>query len=142
MPRPHKKRIVRHSPASVHFKPQGVPLSRLREVVLGFDEYEAIRLADHVGLSQADIGREMGISRATAGRIVERARNKVATALVEGLALRIEGGPAQRCSDAPPAAVPVPGPPSGAGRGRGRRGRGGRGRGGRGRGGCGGPPWS
>ncbi|MFO8072162.1 MAG: DUF134 domain-containing protein [Polyangia bacterium] len=139
MPRPPKKRIVRHSPGSVHFKPQGVPLSRLGEVVLGFDEYEAIRLADHAGLSQADIGQAMGVSRATAGRIVERARNKVATALVEGLALRIEGGPAHRRSDAPPAAMPAPGLPSGPGRGRGGRGRGGRGRGGRGRGG---PPWS
>lgn len=35
---------------------------------------------------------QMGISRQTFGRIVDAARKKVATALVEGIALRIEGG--------------------------------------------------
>ncbi len=97
-PRP---RIVRHWPDAVYYKPQGVPLRVLAEVVLGFDELEALRLADREGLSQEEVGRQMNVSRATAGRILAQARLKVADALVTGKALRIEGGPA----------FPPPGPP-------------------------------
>ncbi len=97
-PRP---RIVRHWPDAVYYKPQGVPLRVLAEVILGFDELEALRLADQEGLSQEEVGRQMNVSRATAGRILAQARLKVADALVTGKALRIEGGPA----------FPPPGPP-------------------------------
>ena len=90
-PRP---RIVRYWPDAVYYKPQGVPLRVLAEVVLGFDELEALRLADREGLSQEEVGRQMNVSRATAGRILAQARLKVADALVTGKALRIEGGPA------------------------------------------------
>jgi predicted DNA-binding protein (UPF0251 family) len=78
----------------VYFKPQGVPLRELEEQVLGLDEVEALRLADLGGLSQEEAGLRMGVSRATIGRILERARAKVADALTAGKALRIEGGPA------------------------------------------------
>ena len=60
--------------------------------VLAVDEFEALRLADYEGLYQEQAAERMRISRQTFGRIVEAARKKVAQALVEGLALRIEGG--------------------------------------------------
>jgi hypothetical protein len=56
------------------------------------DELEALRLADKEGLYQEQAAEGMHISRPTFGRIVESARRKVAEALVEGKALRIEGG--------------------------------------------------
>lgn len=114
-------RTVRYWPEAVYYKPQGVPLRVLAEVTIGLDELEALRLADREGLSQEDVGRQMNVSRATAGRILAEARRKVADALVMGKALRIEGGPA----------FPPPGPPMAAmpgfGPGRGRRRRRGRG---------------
>ena len=75
-----------------YFKPQGVPLRLLTELVLKLDELEALRLADLEGLSQEEAGQKMGVSRATFGRIVESARRKTAQVLVHGMALRIEGG--------------------------------------------------
>jgi predicted RNA-binding Zn-ribbon protein involved in translation (DUF1610 family) len=43
-------------------------------------------------LYQADAAEKMGISRQTFGNIVEAARHKVANVLVNGRALRIQGG--------------------------------------------------
>jgi len=75
-----------------YFKPRGIPLSALEEVVLGLDEMEAVRLADGEGLYQEQAAEKMGISRQTFGRIIESAHKKIAEALVAGKALRIEGG--------------------------------------------------
>lgn len=73
-------------------KPAGIPTKVLEEVVLGFDEAEALRLADLEGLYQEAAARSMGVSRQTFGRIVEVARYKTADAILNGKALRIEGG--------------------------------------------------
>lgn len=73
-------------------KPAGIPARELEELILGFDEAEALRLADLEGLYQEAAARSMGVSRQTFGRIVESARRKVADALLNGKALRIEGG--------------------------------------------------
>lgn len=92
MARPKKNRIVAGDPQVSYFKPRGIPLRQLEEVTLSVDEMEALRLADKENLSQADAGEKMGVSRATFGRIVQRARHLVAEALVEGKAIRVEGG--------------------------------------------------
>ncbi len=92
MARPKCCRRVSEQPGCRFFKPVGVPLSTLEEVVLSVDEFEAIRLADFEGLYQEQAAERMNVSRQTFGRIVESARRKVARVLAEGLALRIEGG--------------------------------------------------
>jgi predicted DNA-binding protein (UPF0251 family)/predicted Fe-Mo cluster-binding NifX family protein len=74
------------------FKPQGVSCSELREILLSVEELEALRLAHGMRLYQQDAAEWMGISRQTFGRLLERAHQKVTQALVEGQALRIEGG--------------------------------------------------
>jgi predicted DNA-binding protein (UPF0251 family)/predicted Fe-Mo cluster-binding NifX family protein len=73
-------------------KPAGIPARGLEEVCLLFDEAEALRLADLEGLYQEAAARSMGVSRQTFGRIVESARRKVADAILNGKALRIDGG--------------------------------------------------
>lgn len=92
MPKPRKKRNVLYPPLIVYFKPQGIPLRALDEVVLTVDEYEAVRLSDYEGLKQEEAAKKMNISRPTFTRIVESARRKISDALVNGKALRIEGG--------------------------------------------------
>ena len=62
------------------------------EEVLKVDELESIRLKDLLGLTQEEAARRMGISQPTFHRILQSARRKIASALVEGKALRIEGG--------------------------------------------------
>jgi len=79
-------------PQSDYFKPRGIPLSMLEEVVLTVDEFEAVRLADFEGLYQEQAAGKMRVSRPTFARIVESAHKKVAEALVQGKALKIEGG--------------------------------------------------
>jgi predicted DNA-binding protein (UPF0251 family) len=79
-------------PQSDFFKPRGIPLSMLEEVILTVDECEAIRLADLESLYQEQAAEKMNVSRQTFGRIIESAHKKVADALVKGKALKIEGG--------------------------------------------------
>lgn len=68
-------------------------MSVLDEIELSIDEFEALRLADLEGLYQEEAAARMEVSRATFARIVAASRKKVATALVQGNALRIGGGP-------------------------------------------------
>lgn len=92
MPRPvNERRLGAPIPSRV-MKPAGIPSRELPEVVLGFDEAEALRLADLEGLYQEAAARSMGVSRQTFGRIVEIARRKTADAVLNGKALRIQGG--------------------------------------------------
>jgi len=89
MPRPFCKRIVSGNPRATYFKPAGIPMRFLEESILSLDEFEALRLADFEGLYQEDAAKKMGVSRPTFSRIVEMARKKVADALVNGKALKI-----------------------------------------------------
>jgi predicted DNA-binding protein (UPF0251 family) len=93
MPRKPVTRTIHCQPDADFFKPQGIPLKDLEEVTLGLDESEAIRLADLEGHTQEEISKWMHISRATVGRILEKGRRKLADAITNGKALRIEGGP-------------------------------------------------
>ncbi len=90
MARPKKNRCVNCRLDASYFKPRGVPLSELEEVRLSMDEVEALRLCDYEGKYHADAAAEMGVSRATFGRIVNEARRKVAEAIICGKALQIK----------------------------------------------------
>ena len=92
MPRPKQCRYVSSTPSVTYFKPRGIPMAVLKEVCLGVEELEALRLADLEGLTASDAASRMRISRHTFGRTLTAARHTVAQALVKGLALRIEGG--------------------------------------------------
>ena len=92
MARPRQCRRVGSMPESNYFKPRGITLSMLEEVILKVDEFEAIRLADLEGLYQEQAAEKMSVSRQTFGRIIESAHKKVAEALAKGKALKIEGG--------------------------------------------------
>lgn len=79
-------------PPVTYYKPAGVPLRELDEVILAVEEFEALRLKDMDGLEQVQCAERMGIARTTFQRILYAARYKVAEALVDGKAIRIEGG--------------------------------------------------
>jgi uncharacterized protein len=124
MPRPSCYRTIAGRPAVSVFKPLGIPVVELEEIVMTLDEFEAIRLADLNGLYQEHAAEKMRISRSTFSRIVDVAHQKVADALVHGKALRIEGGPvhlgARRCcrhhdSESKWSKFPSRQPPGGAG---------------------------
>jgi len=92
MARPVKPRFVENTPSVTYFKPRGIPLSSLEEVVLKVEELEAIKLKDLECLEQEECAKRMNISRATFQRILNSAKKKIADALVNGKAIKIEGG--------------------------------------------------
>jgi predicted DNA-binding protein (UPF0251 family) len=89
MPRKKCKRFIEREPDVDYYKPIGIPLRNLDEVVLQLDEFEAIRLADQEGIYQEDAAKKMRISRQTFGRIINEAHKKIADALINGKAIKI-----------------------------------------------------
>ena len=92
MSRPQKCRRVEFLPNATYFKPAGVPLKDLEEVCMSIEEAEALRLKDLEGLEQEQGAEKMNISRPTFQRILASARQKIADALLNGKAIRINGG--------------------------------------------------
>jgi len=89
MPRPCKIRKIRGKPNSSYFKPAGIPISQLEEINLTIEEFESIRLIDFEKISQSEAGKKMQISQPTLSRIIQSARNKIAEAIIEGKAIKI-----------------------------------------------------
>ena len=79
-------------PGVTYFKPAGVPLSALEEVLLSLEEAEALRLKELEGLEQEQGAEKMNVSRPTFQRILASARQKVSDAILNGKAIHIEGG--------------------------------------------------
>ena len=92
MVRPHRCRRVYLEPNVTYFKPRGIPLVELEEVILQIDEFEAVRLKDLEGLEQEECAKKMNISQPTFHRLVLSARKKISDAIVNGKAIKIEGG--------------------------------------------------
>lgn len=102
MPRPIKCRRVCHFPQTLRFSPVDAP-SEQEPVILSVDEYETIRLLDKEGIDQEQCAAFMQIARTTVQRIYESARRKLATCIVEGRPLHIEGGDFRLCNGQSPA---------------------------------------
>ena len=92
MPRPSRCRRIAFIPEVNFFKPAGIPLRDLKEIQMSVEEIEAIRLKDIEGLEQEQGARRMDVSRPTFQRILASARFKIADALLNGKAIKIDGG--------------------------------------------------
>jgi predicted DNA-binding protein (UPF0251 family) len=90
MPRPFKKRKIRGKPKSNYFKPAGTPLNQIQETTLEIHEFEAIRLIDLNETPQEEASKKMEISQPTLSRILKSARKKIADAITNGKAIKIE----------------------------------------------------
>jgi len=80
---------VRFRPHATYFKPQGIPLCFLEEVVLDIDELEAVRLCDLKNLDQIEAAKKIKVSQSTLQRILSSGRQKIAQALILGKAIKI-----------------------------------------------------
>ncbi|MDO8951866.1 MAG: DUF134 domain-containing protein [Draconibacterium sp.] len=92
MPRKKRNRRIQVPPVIKGMSVYGVRGRKSNEVILHIEEYEAIRLLDYQNLTQEEAAVFMDVSRPTLTRIYEEARNKVATAFVEGRDLLFRGG--------------------------------------------------
>ena len=90
--RPVIKKIVNTLPLYAYFKPQGIPMTNLKIETLSFEEIEALKLKDVENMDQETAAEKMGISRSTFQRIVKSARYKLVKSVIEGKALKVEGG--------------------------------------------------
>lgn len=92
MPRPTKEQKVQEPPKVQGLRPVGIPARLLERVYLTLGEYEAIRLVDQIGFDHQKAAEAMGISRPTFTRTIEKARKKIAEAIVSVKELVIQGG--------------------------------------------------
>lgn len=90
--RPKVKKIVSTIPIYAYFKPQGIPMTKLEVINLEVEEMEALKLKDMENLDQKSAAQRMGISRSTFQRLLSAARKKMVSSIIEGKALRVEGG--------------------------------------------------
>ena len=90
MPRPCIRRRVRGRPNSFYFKPAGIRMIELEESVLTMPEFEAVRLVDLNEVSQEKAGKSMRVSQSTLSRVLKSGREKIADAIVNGKAIKIE----------------------------------------------------
>lgn len=92
MPRPRLYRRVAFRPDVTYFKPAGISMNQLDEVIITFDELEAVRLKDLQEFDQKESAERMRISQPTFHRLLITARKKIADAIIHGKAIRVEGG--------------------------------------------------
>ncbi len=90
--RPKKTRWIACEPGEKCFRPRCKPSGKIEGVVVGLDEFEALRLADYEGLGQEEAARHMKVSRPTFSRILSSAHAKISDALINIKAIKIEGG--------------------------------------------------
>ena len=90
--RPKIKRCLRFRPNVYYFKPQGIPLRALGEIILQADELEALKLYEIDGLEQIEASKKMKISQPTFARLLGSAHKKVSEAIIKGKAIKIEKG--------------------------------------------------
>lgn len=89
--RPMKPRMIGIRGVVSRFTPD-VPEgtgSRKGAIIMSFDELEALRLVDYLGLTQEEASQRMRISRGTVWRCLDSARRKLVSMLVEGRELVI-----------------------------------------------------
>lgn len=99
MSRPTKRRRICGMPEWKIFVCTDACKKQEEPVVMTLEEYETIRLIDHVGLNQEECAEQMAVARTTAQRIYNSARSKLAEHLITGATLRIEGGSYDICTD-------------------------------------------
>lgn len=87
--RPRKSRKIEFEPNVKYFKPRGVPLRFLAEVILTPEEVETIRLKDVLGFDQVEAAKKMNTSQSTFQRIISSAHKKISQAIIEGKAIKI-----------------------------------------------------
>jgi len=90
MVRPRLCKRLCFKPKAHYFKPQGIPMRQLEEIVLNKEEMEALKLKDFDGLEQIEAAEKMNTSQSTFQRILFSARIKIAESIVKGKALKVE----------------------------------------------------
>lgn len=90
MARPKNLRRIKEMPPVRSYLPAGDVADQM--IIIDLEEYESIRLCDHLAITQEEAAKIMGVSRPTLTRIYSTARKKVAQAFATGSGIVFEGG--------------------------------------------------
>ena len=89
MPRPKRQRITSFTPDTTFFKPAGIRMKHLKQVDLGIDESEALKLSNIDSFNMEKAAKKMGVSKTTFHRILNSAYKKLTDAIINGKAIKI-----------------------------------------------------
>ncbi len=92
MARPVKKKLIEDVPDYTLFECTNKNAKDKRIIVMKLEEFETIRLIDYEKKMQQECAKLMNVSRTTVQKLYNDARAKIATSLVQGLKLKIDGG--------------------------------------------------
>jgi len=90
--RPPKKKLIEEIPKYTLFGSINPKPSDKRIIIMKLEEYETIRLIDYEGKVQQECAHLMDVSRTTVQKLYNDARAKIASSLLLGLKLKIQGG--------------------------------------------------
>lgn len=90
-PRKKRCRHILNPPKMEGYNPLNSSHQKASVIVL-FEEYEALRLADYQGLKHDEAAKLMNVSRPTFARIYESVRKKIAKSFVESRPIEFEVG--------------------------------------------------
>lgn len=85
-----KNRRVNFQSSVEYFKPAGIYMSQIEEVVLEQDEVESLRLKNIEKLDIVQWAEKMLISKSTFARIYNQAVDKISDAIINTKAIRIQ----------------------------------------------------
>ena len=88
--RPPKPVRIRFIPPQRRFEPFPPPPFSLQPIILEAAEIEALRLVDLEKYSFEEAGKTMNVSRNTVWRLVENARKKIISAIIDGRPIIIQ----------------------------------------------------
>lgn len=89
MTRPKLCKRIGANPNITFYKPQGVPLKKLKVIELTLEEWESLRLKNVENLNQNQSAEKMKTSQSTFQRILTSAQKKISHAIVNGMAIKI-----------------------------------------------------
>jgi predicted DNA-binding protein (UPF0251 family) len=87
--RPKKRRYIQKEPFTIQFSPRG-HIGRPGHTDIEIDQYEALRLADFIGLNQNEAAISMGVSQQTFSRVLKSARKALTEGLIMGHIINIK----------------------------------------------------
>lgn len=85
-----KNRRVKFQSNVEYFKPAGISMSQIEEVILERDEVESLRLKNIEKLDIITWAEKMDVSKSTFARIYNQAVDKISDAIINTKAIRIQ----------------------------------------------------
>ena len=92
MARPRKSRSFETAPEPVLYIPSGWTRNRIEASEIAIEDFEVVRIVDGHGHTIEEAAAKVGVSRSTAGRMLQRARRGLAQAIERQAPILVDAG--------------------------------------------------